>query len=546
MNADNSGARIDFQWRLSILDDRPDDITEVPDILRGVGYDVTVIATLKDFCDAEKLAHLADSDIVMVDMEWTGFGQESDPLFLPSSPVDSSIETLVEFATKWATAVSAWAQKSITWSVLEGWPRRPIEERSIGLWLAALASHVAPDCEIILYSGQAEIAGGGDLAALGQFRRSQYSVITKSSVGTIAPEILLPALELLQKRRLSVDIDLRRWFFGSVLLPLLLNSDLANGEITVLNRFNGRPFDVTLRPGLVFPQLRGRSDSDRIKSLTPLLPGVSMTKWQRVALHTLLHNLYPTNIAGLDEEDLVASCNEFLASCPAAGTIGVHFSGGLLRAREAARVGDAVEAKSALLMTWRDMFAFTRSARYLIADLCTTHGGKYNLKREGHEVLVRGWPSGGAREIKGRTADRHVRVAPDLLRGIVSALRTNASDERNGSSKVGNLNALEDEASMTLVWRDRTNGFATIADFRRAVASSLEAKGRDRGLPGALEAAIELGADAIGVLIRGQWIEVFGPEAPTEYLETLDSASAPEPFAFGFYLRLPTEPGDRL
>jgi hypothetical protein len=110
-----------------------------------------------------------------------------------------------------------------------------IGKRELGLWLAAMVSHVNPDCELVLYSshetttGTSEdkihIGSGSYLAPLGRFFGGRLQVFRKDSNGAGNLADIFPALKRLQMRRISEDLTFRSWFIGSVLVPLVLGAD---------------------------------------------------------------------------------------------------------------------------------------------------------------------------------------------------------------------------------------------------------------------------------------------------------------------------------
>jgi hypothetical protein len=493
----------EFKWRIALLDDNLRDLASSVEVFEKLyRFEVVTAERPSDFFGSS-LDKICGCHVALVDMVWENFGDAGmepksipEPLWQESgiamSP-EKVREELEAFTKQWIEAVEAWTSDSTSsWASVK-WPRKTIENTEVGLWLAGLLSHVSPEAEIILFSGGPNVGGEGALAALGRFREPKYRVVKKPNVGGIDVRELLPALEKVQARVIERDITFRKWFVGSVLVPLIVGGNPAQGQARILTPF-GTSMEMDLVPEIVFPQLaRAKDDEEKVKVLLRFLPKPLLTPPQRVTLEAVLHDLEDKKLDGLTTDTIEKWVWQLLPLCFHAGEVGIALSSALVAALTSP---DVKQRLKALRIVWQDAFSTLFSARYSIRSLCDeysqVHAGRYICAKE------LSWPTTLTDTVReAHTAESHFRGNMAELRTLVLALRDNA---KKYGAKAWCLNAVECEDALGVTWLDDSRGFRGIGQFREAVRNSTK-KGIDRGFPGVLAAALRLGAIELWVLV---------------------------------------------
>jgi len=272
-----------------ILDDHPEHYKDVVPKLQDAGLDVIILSTfssiieckVKDGEEEKEMPNvIGNSHIALVDMQWEkkAIGQfEEGSDYLPTDKeLPPTCEGAATAATRkqWLPAVSRWMFSKPVRSRRE-WPRQPIEEEHVGAWIGALLSWIAPNTQLLFFSGFEKIFESGIQAALSQFQDPPFRVIPKTqnaSDGQVFLEIkdLEGALRIQQERLLG-DRDIFEWFFSSVVIPALAGKEPEEKECSVFYWGSGAPETRRLKFDYFFPNLREFDKTELWKHLRDYL-----------------------------------------------------------------------------------------------------------------------------------------------------------------------------------------------------------------------------------------------------------------------------------
>lgn len=477
-----------FQWTIALLDDEPAsaDVAKAVRQLEEVGLRIVKASNADEF-----LAHadaLAGCHLGLVDVKWLTFDTQ-DGLW-DQAQVDLADERQMVSSDAWVRAIAYWFKESkrqITSHVSpndERWPKAPIFDVQVGIWLGACLSHLNYAVKVILWSGSSQISLAGDFAALGAFKGAAFRVVNKDPQGPLARLEVWRVLEDLQRQALRRN-DLHEWFLSHVLIPLVLDLEpLVKRAVPAFS--DDADGKVDLHPESFFPQLQseahltvffaeGKENKQwRRQYLARFLRdrGERLEHWQRVYLQGARHIL--KNIPGDADRAVVArETARARDTCVYAGYVGDTVADRLEGIeREAVSGNDAgsdlrrgLDETLALL---EDLF---EPGEESLERLCREFGGQMSYEC-------------------GIDADRlGARLPFGLLdaRAAAVVLRDNAlaqgcrSDGAVLAAKI--IEVAEGEAEeLQLEWTDQSKGFSSYSEFCTAVHRSISMKGSSRGL----------------------------------------------------------------
>jgi hypothetical protein len=496
-----------FQWNVLILDDNPGDA--------GIKATITQLRE-RDFIANElgaRPSDLATSDLrnvdfVFCDMKWDNFKSGAGEIaktFIPRSLGDD----VTGFINQWVDAVRYWAGPNApTGETTLEWPRAPITDADIGLWLAALMATLNDGIQVILYSGFDEIGSDGALAALGRFPRPQFEVLLKGKQNQpLELRAFWPFLETLQKRWLTARRELRQWLMADLVIPVLLGRTPVDREFQSLRGTE----KITYRANYFFPNavVGNALCLTTLSGFLDFKPG--LTPWEETSVEDLKHDIKSalTRLSGkLDQ----ASHRALIERCYECGEVGIPIAR-ILESAGDDQLKRALAACGAILANREsDLLA-----------LCAEYGGGTV-----YDVSASVFRPGTKRD-RDKT-NPPLRFDYHVLRSAVHALKLNA--DKYGSTR-NRLDAVISSTELTITWLDNSAGFPTWDVFKNKVEESVERGGGYRGIPLAILFGLRYRASRISVLTSDrEWHSLWPSNGSSVSEKSLD-------YSFGMRWSLP-------
>lgn len=512
---------VEFRWKVVVLDDeriKEDSIEK----MEAFGVDVSALGRPKESLLTAGMS-VVGAHFVYCDMNWKFLGRAGDPS-KPLSIPDSVGSLPDKFVQDWIAAVRYWTAETAPElnPARKEWPRARILEDHIGLWLAAMVKHLSPSAVIILYSSHPQVAGTGELAAIGRFPDTPFEVETKDPEDPLPIENFKELLKTAQKQYLNARPDLRSWFLSDVLIRTIAGAKPVSAEL--MNVGAQKNERATFTAESFFPNFFTEAQFNPA-GMNDLLEFLSrdMPVWQETALHSLNHKLLELKEAKKDaitEGDSLVVCS----LCNECGEAGIlirnmldkHFQA--IGAKESPWLDEGLQICHASLS----------SRETDLIKLCRAYGGSAV-----YQEAAQDFEPGQEDESK---TNPQLPFQYFFLRRAVDALMHNA---RNYAAPdpilpAKKLEAEIDANTLAIAWSDNSQGFVNMQEFTRKLRESVTDKGSMRGLPLALLFGLRFNAIRIEVLIRdsggsaGNWHTLW-PYGDYSIRKTIDDR-----ISFGF------------
>ena len=482
---------MEFRWKVVVLDDdriKEDSIRK----MTAFGVDVLTLGKPKEslFAAGESVI---GAHFVYCDMNWRDFGKDGDPK-KPLSIPDSVGGVPGKFVKDWIEAIRYWTAESVPPlnPARKEWPRDRIGEDHVGLWFAAMVRHLSPKAVIILYSSHPEVAGTGELAAIGRFPDTPFAVETKDPEEPLPVENFKELLKSAQKQYLNARPDLRRWFLSDVLIRTIAGAKPVPAEL--MNVGAQKNERVTFTAESFFPNFitEAQFNPTGINDLLEFLSR-DMPVWQEAALHSLKHKLLELKEA---KKDAITEGDPRIASslCNECGEAGILIRNMLEKHFQALGAKDSPWLSEGLQICQASL----SSRETDLIELCRTFGGKVVYKDSAHDFQP-------GLEDESKT-NPQLPFQYFLLRRAVDALMDNARKYAAPFPilPTKKLEAEIDANTLAIAWSDNSRGFVTMQEFTNSLRESVTDKSSMRGLPLAVLFGLRFNAVRIEVLIRGE------------------------------------------
>jgi hypothetical protein len=315
-----------WKWNIALCDDNPSlpEIEKTADAFETAGFNVRKLSVRKDFIDIGNVEFIEKAHIILMDMQWRNLKGIVDPSWIPEY-YDKLHKTV--FVENWINAITYWTgSNSIRKASPYGnWPRKELSQNEVGVWLAALISHLNSDAHIVMYSSLPENFDYGFAAGLGRFRTQTAKVVTKPEGSGLTPghPDILPCLISLQKKHLSKPL-FYAWFLEDVLFRLLLDEDPISRTIIFSDSANNSRM-VELCCDNFFPQLINENRSNKISILLEYINTSTLNDEIKSTIGSATHKIgecYLQKILSLKPIDAVQLTKLVFedAACTAAGS----------------------------------------------------------------------------------------------------------------------------------------------------------------------------------------------------------------------------------
>jgi hypothetical protein len=480
-----------WQWKITLCDDNSDQqsIIDTKTEFEKVGCCVKIISTIKEFMDDDNIKYLSECHIVLMDMKWTNIGSiKENPTWIPDS--GEFCNKKIENAKQWIKAINYWCISNINRRPRDSqWPCVQIAENEVGVWLAALISHLSNNAQIVLYSSLSGIFNSGFAAGLGRFRKPFYKVITKPEEIVLTPNNtdILQCLVILQHEYLK-NIKIYEWFLESVFFRLLLDKDPC---AEIIELFDGnQKVSITMSASNYFPQLIDCNRTEQVNKLLEFVTPTLLTDDIKIILNKVKHDLYDEKLLSYNSE------NYKNLACSVAGAFpfGELPASLLFKAAQEEQyraIGYAKKAKE-IIIEQHDETPIRWLYRTWIKEI------------NGISNRILGFCEGELLEKDIKIRNFNI----SAFNNILSALEDNS--KRYGKNY--KVNCIKSHNNIIIQYCSFWDNI-TIDNFYNSVIESIkkrkEAGGWTRGLPVAIHSSLRFGVKYLSVYIINNWHSIY-------------------------------------
>ena len=542
------------KWKVAILDDHVDTdptIKATNDKLISLGVECQTFtgSDLQKEKLANTICHLAETDIVFVDMWWEGMkenirgniedvGINLDPLNMDYYKISNDNMARYLFVEKWIYVINVWQGANKEEQKANNlWPKRKIQETEYGAWLAALLSYITKDnTSIVLYSARPEITQSGLPAAMMTFKHRNFYVRTKQGDKEIPTEDIYKELLTVQKKELE-NKEVHEWFLFNLYLPWLLKYDI-NATNNAEKEGNIKPYQQRIEwtPASFLPQL---TDEKQVKDILELAKQ-KYVEYDYKPFEGIVHNFFPWQ--GYTFKELKINIENYIVcryslleeyGFDLLSIISMYKTLSDSNKYSEEILINKVESNNECMQIvqdlWRRSWAIARDLRPLLRS---------NLV--GENIQIRGLEGGSyccnKEEYKQYGNKLKHKINPKYIINTVDQLRTNLES----GEKATLCFDFSSDDSWSYHWTldNSAQIFESKEHFIEKVKSSLLKRNQydKRGIPQVIIDSIINGADIISVLINGKWHELINLNN-----SKLISPSEEPGISYGIYIHFTTK-----